>query len=32
LAKRGVVTIRQDGIFEPIYIRSAKADNRNNPA
>jgi segregation and condensation protein A len=31
LAKRGVVTIRQDGIFEPIYIRSAKAD-RNNPA
>jgi len=31
LAKRGVVTIRQDGIFEPIYIRSAKVD-RNNPA
>jgi segregation and condensation protein A len=26
LAKRGVVTIRQDGIFEPIYIRSAKID------
>ena len=31
LAKRGVVTIRQDGNFEPIYIRSAKVD-RNNPA
>jgi segregation and condensation protein A len=26
LAKRGVVTIRQDGNFEPIYIRSAKID------
>ena len=31
LAKRGVVTLRQDGIFEPLYIRSAKID-RNNPA
>ncbi len=31
LAKRGVVTIRQDGNFEPIYIRSAQID-RNSPA
>jgi segregation and condensation protein A len=31
LAKRGMVTIRQDGNFEPIYIRSAQID-RNNPA
>ena len=29
LAKRGVVTIRQDGNFEPIYIRSAQADRKN---
>jgi segregation and condensation protein A len=28
LAKRGVVTIRQDGNFEPIYIRSAQADRK----
>ena len=26
LAKRGIVTIRQDGNFEPIYIRSAPTD------
>ena len=28
LAKRGMVTIRQDGSFEPIYIRSAKTDGK----
>jgi segregation and condensation protein A len=31
LAKRGMVSIRQDGNFEPIYIRSAKS-NRNDSA
>lgn len=31
LAKRGVVTIRQDGNFEPIYIRSANP-SRNDSA
>ncbi len=31
LAKRGMVSIRQDGNFEPIYIRSAKP-NRNESA
>jgi segregation and condensation protein A len=29
LAKRGMVTIRQDGNFEPIYIRSAQVDMNN---
>ena len=29
LAKRGIVTIRQDGNFQPIYIRSAPADRKN---
>ena len=29
LAKRGIVNIRQDGNFEPIYIRSAKPDTNN---
>ena len=28
LAKRGIVRIRQDGNFEPIYIRSANSDDR----
>jgi segregation and condensation protein A len=28
LAKRGIVTIRQDGNFEPIYIRSAQGDRK----
>jgi segregation and condensation protein A len=34
LAKRGMVTIRQDGNFEPIYIRSAQVDqaDRKTPA
>jgi len=31
LAKRGIVTIRQDGNFEPIYIRSANP-SRNDSA
>jgi segregation and condensation protein A len=31
LAKRGVVNIRQDGNFQPIYIRSSPAD-RTGPA
>jgi segregation and condensation protein A len=29
LAKRGIVTIRQDGNFEPIYIRSAQTDRKS---
>ncbi len=28
LAKRGIVRIRQDGNFEPIYIRSANSEDR----
>ncbi len=30
LAKRGVVTIRQDGSFEPIYIRSTPTDRKKS--
>ena len=32
LAKRGLVTIRQDGSFEPIYIRSAKTEKKVSSA
>jgi len=31
LAKRGVVTIRQDGDFEPIYIRATQPQRKNSP-
>jgi segregation and condensation protein A len=31
LAKRGVLAIRQDGSFEPIYVRGASPDARDAP-